>query len=118
MRPGWYYFIGVWLALAACAPRQDLTPAQSLFDLQVRYTHLGAVVAQYVELPYCGPAVVVRCADETLVLALQAADQDVYALLLGARGATDTEVYLRLATVALSRLRVLVVEHAIREVTQ
>ena len=108
------------LGLSGCL-NPNLTVEQSLFDTQSRYTELGAVVVHYVQLPLCEPRPAVRCADESVVRALQRADSEVFNVLLAAeaaRGNPDEAQYRALAASALSRLRVIIVESAVREVLQ
>ena len=113
-------FFGAILALGSCTTA-NLTTQQTLFDTQTRYTELGAVAARYVSLPLCEPVPLVRCAEEGVVRAIQQADKEIYFVLQAAeaaRGTLDEDQYRALAAAALSRLRIVIVESAVRETLQ
>ncbi len=108
------------LFLGACASGQ-LTTQQTLFDTQARYNELGAVAARYVSLPLCEPIPLVRCADLSVVRAIQQADKEIYFVLQAAeaaRGTLDEDQYRALAAAALSRLRIVIIESAVKETLQ
>lgn len=108
------------LGLAGCVSTANLTSAQSLFNIQTRYTELGAVVIAYVALPLCEDVELYeRCADLNVVRTLQHAEQTFYLALVIAEAARDTidaERYRVLAVAALAQLRGAIIKYSIRKV--
>lgn len=122
--PGFYVMALAGLLLS-CVVSQNLTPPQSLFDIQTRYTKIGAVVLHYVSLPSCSAPesviTVAPCAEEEVVQALRWADQEIYTVLIAAevaRGTVDAEAYRKLAASALGRLRAVIAANLVREALQ
>ena len=106
------------LTLSACVGPDKLTPAQSLFNIQEKYTEAGKLVLGYLSLPDCAEVGMVRlCSDAEIRSALVDADQEIWLILkaseIGRGNPATADYYSKIAVVALQSLTTLLAQHAL-----
>lgn len=108
--------------LASCAGPDKLTPAQSLFNIQEKYTEAGKLVLTYVTLPDCAevewPGMIRLCSDAEIRSALVDADREIWLILKAYEASRShdpniAEPYRQLAATALRSLTTLLAQHAL-----